>query len=462
MTACKTITPECAHKDRCGSRCDVRREVRVVVADTKYDCDHLEGTFLDDSHYDLLVDEDCDFYAPPSGIDGKCSEANIIFKLRKNVFSADEMRTCYEALSDAATGTQNRGAAGGFEKTGMLATREWVNDFQHEALEAMLKQGRTIDGRDFLEEVMDRREELEKKNTSARVWGRAAVLADHPQYEGWFDRWLEGVKDLPSEERKAAAEKACGYMSNTHYANEVMSGIAGYFDRYPRIPYGRATSYTEHNPERFKGCFQYVERLNEEFKYLLPERWARQRAAADKLDPRFLVGNTVFTTITVNKNFRTAAHWDAGDLSTGFSNLGVITNGKDYRGGYLVLPEFRVAVNIRPGDVLLINNHEGLHGNTAIEGDEGFERMSLVCYFREKMLDLGSWEYEQVRKLFVETRRQDRSHPEWRHLWNGVSPGMWDTQEWYDFLTKNLSEEEARKYHPEAFQKAATLEDLFG
>ena len=32
-------------------------EVRVITADKSLNCEHLLGTFLDESHYDLLIDE---------------------------------------------------------------------------------------------------------------------------------------------------------------------------------------------------------------------------------------------------------------------------------------------------------------------------------------------------------------------------------------------------------------------
>ena len=38
--------------------------VKVIVADRKHDCQHLLGQFVDESHYDLLVEEDCDVYMP--------------------------------------------------------------------------------------------------------------------------------------------------------------------------------------------------------------------------------------------------------------------------------------------------------------------------------------------------------------------------------------------------------------
>jgi hypothetical protein len=210
-------------------------------------------------------------------------------------------------------------------------------------------------------------------------------------------------------------------------------------------------------------AFPFLQSLNRGFKQLLPKRWSAQRAAANKIDPAFLVPETVFTTITVNKTFRTACHRDAGDFSDGLSNLLVLSNNGNYSGGYLVFPEVRVAVNVRPGDLLLVNNHEIIHGNTPIVlKDDEAERISLVCYLREGMLELGSKEYEEIRYNFVEFRRKNPEHPLQRRAWNGVSTGMWESQEWYDYLRQHGGEEMLNKYHPEVNQKESTLEGLFG
>ena len=145
------------------------------------------------------------------------------------------------------------------------------------------------------------------------------MLFRSPEYHGWFDKWVTGIHNLSREEQKEEAEFVIkNYISDTNYAQSVMSGIAGYFDRYPRIPYGRATAYTEKNPEAFAESFPFLNKLNDQFRELLPVRWGTQRACADKLDPRFLIDNTVFTTLTVNHNWRTACHRDAGDLHEGF------------------------------------------------------------------------------------------------------------------------------------------------
>jgi hypothetical protein len=120
-----------------------------------------------------------------------------------------------------------------------------------------------------------------------------------------------------------------------------------------------------------------------------------------------------------------------------------------------------MTIVVRPGDLLLVNNHEIIHGNTPIVCQEGSERISLVCYLREGMLNLGSKEYEDHRFNFVESRRKNKEHPLHKKLWNGVSEGMWNSNEWYNYLKANGGDEMVRKYHPEAFETVATLDDIW-
>lgn len=443
--------------------------VRVIVAKEKVDCQELLGQFLDTRHYDVLIEEDCDAYAPPDcDIDSKavcdkdCSscpkgmdESKIIFKFRKNYFSKEEQQAAYVGLREAAVETQNRGLAAG-PRAEKLGNREWVTQYEYDIVDYFRNPSANIFGEDPIEAIKKKHQKNPSQTSNKNhVWGITAVKKDNFD----FNTWVEKTKLLPVNEQIAEAIRVeSKYICSTTYANGVLSGIAGWFDRYPRIPYGRATSYTEKNFDKFKMSFPFLQTLANGFKELLPWRFSNQMEAASKIDEAFLVPGTPFTTITVNRTFRTAAHYDAGDLTTGLSNLLVLSNNGNYSGGYLVAPEYRVAVNVRPGDLLLINNHEVMHGNTPIELlDEEAERISLVCYFREKMLELGSKEYEDCRFDFVESRRMNKEHPghknsdgSERNLWNGVSSGMWDSEEWYEFCEKRLGRETLLKYHPEA------------
>ena len=432
-----------------------------VIIRKKIDSEETLGTFISKDYYDRILDTDCDLYA--ESLDGSCTEDNIIFKYRKNVFTKEEQDAAYAGLREAAVESQNRGMAAG-PRGDMLGAqgrggRDWVTSEELELLEFLSRPDNTDNFEDRTIESIRKRHKggIAKDETSGQVWLRSEVTKTYPEYHGWFDKWLAGLHNKPREEQRKEAEFIIkNYVSDTNYAQSVMSGIAGYFDRYPRIPYGRATSYTEKNLEKFALCYPYLRKLNQQFKKLLPIRWAAQNDCAQKIDKKFLIDDTVFTTLTVNHNWRTACHRDAGDLHEGFSNICGITSpdGKGWKGGQFILPEYRIAINIQPGDMLLVNNHGGIHGNDALIGDNN-ERVTIVAYFREKMLELKSWEYESLRKQFVDERRLNKDHPLQRNLWNGVSAGMWESQEWYDYMKAHNMED------PYKQEKTSSLEDFF-
>jgi hypothetical protein len=430
-----------------------------VIVRPKIDSEETLGTFISKNYYDRVIEDDCDLYA--QSLDGTLTEENIIFKFRKNTFTKEECDLAYAGLRDAATESQNRGMAAGPRGNQLGAegrgNRDWVTAEHLDILSFLARPLNTIEDGTTIESIKQNHKLFSKEETRGQVWLRSAVTKKYPEYHGWFDKWLLGIHNLSREEQiKEAQYVIDNYISDTNYAQSVMSGIAGFFDRYPRIPHGRACSYNEKQPDKFALSFSYLRKLNEQFKELIPGRWNAQNEQANLLDSRFRIADTVFTTLTVNHNWRTACHRDAGDLSTGFSNICGVTGpeGKGWRGGQFILPEYRIAVNLQPGDMLLVNNHEGIHGNDELIGEDN-DRMTIVAYFREKMVELKSWDYEQLRKQYVEERRGNKEHKYWRPLWNGVSPSMWEEQEWYDYLKAHNMEDPYEK------EKSANLEDFF-
>ena len=411
------------------------------------DREDILGKFATRDDFNLYIDDDCDLYSYNPNEPDQKDEGNIIFKFRKGVFSQKEQDLAYEGLREGATESQNRGLAAGPRGetlvSGKRGARDWVEPYQEQVIEY-------LSGYSLLEEFPKKGAAIDE--TRGRVWLRSKVDPEvYGEYEGWFDRWVERVKGLPKDQQIEQAAQVNKMISETNYAQTVMSGIAGYFDRYPRIPYGRPAAYNDKYPEKFEKSFPYLNKLNQVFQKELPVRWGRQRAAADKLDPKFLISDTVFTTLTINHNWRTAGHRDAGDLNAGFSNISGV--GKGWKGYVFTLPEWEVGINLQPGDLLLVNNHEGIHSNTEPEGEDN-DRLTIVAYFREKMVDLKSWDYECLRRQFVEERRANKDHPHQRPLWNGVSPGMWKDNEWKQYLSDhNLMDEDG------VFGN--TLEDFF-
>ena len=445
----------------------------VYVAHFLENEEDVLGKYVDETSYDILVENDADFYLP-AGLTGsqELTEDRIAFKFRKNVFTEDEQRGAYEGLYDAAVESNNRGLAAGPREESQ-GNRDWVTGFQQDIL-AYYEQGqpKSIDGSDPIEEIKEKHKVV-KDEIRGGVWLRLKVEAEFGTYKEFFPLCMDKLASMSVDEATEYSKKIrTQFISDTSYATAIWSGIAGFYGRYPRIPYGRPTAYVDHNREKFEKCYPFARKLESEFARMLPNRWDEQKKFADRLDNKFLIGeDTTFTTITVNttskdRNARMACHRDAGSLNAGFSNLTVVTKeGKNWKGGYLVTPEVRAAINCRPGDLLLIDNMRVIHGNTPIEapdsGEDDFLRMSLVFYFREDMDQLGSWEYEAMRRQFVDDRRKNESHKLWKPFWNGVSPSMWTDQEWYDYLESNMGREVVEQYHPEAYETKSSLEGFF-
>ncbi len=185
-----------------------------------------------------------------------------------------------------------------------------------------------------------------------------------------------------------------GSLSNIMEAKEfVDSGILGFFERTARFPYCRACAWNLKNPEKFDKIIPLALEAEEAFKLHANKRYEAQKRYTQKTHPDFLIKGTNFTTLTVNKNFRTAYHKDKGNLPQGLSCMSVIRKGK-WTGANLVFPSYDVAVKLDSGDLIIFDPHE-FHGNTPlVKITEDAIRCSIVYYFREKMQQCRSNEDE--------------------------------------------------------------------
>ena len=183
-----------------------------------------------------------------------------------------------------------------------------------------------------------------------------------------------------------------GKLSKSPKAKAVKSSIIGFSDRYPRIPYCRTSMWTQRNWKEYNNCLPYIKYVDAFFKQHAPARNIIQKKMAEQSSQDFIIKDTAFSTVTVNKNFRTAGHYDNGDLKEGFGNLGVISQGQ-YDGAITVIPRYGIGLDLKNGDLAIFDVHE-LHGNTETTTKTFYERISVVCYYREKMIYCGNAEYE--------------------------------------------------------------------
>jgi hypothetical protein len=205
--------------------------------------------------------------------------------------------------------------------------------------------------------------------------------------------------------------------SQRSYAKAVDSAIVGSFEATGPKQYCRLTAWTGRETEQWVGLWPYMQQIAKLLAEHVPDRYANQVREAEKTSPEWVIPNTPFTTVTVNNTYATGIHKDKGDLDAGFSTLTVLRSGR-FKGGVLGFPEFGVGVDMRHRDVLLMDAHSW-HGNTpfspepkrhpngTLDGDPGFERISVVCYFRTKMTTCGTAEDEAARQqVYAESRSQ--------------------------------------------------------
>lgn len=339
-----------------------------------------------------------------------------------SIFSEEEQLFAYRLLNSAATKTDNRATSTGAIIIG--GKTAFVSPEQEAILDTLksLTDELTIQQRlSALQIAIENYRGLKPNKAYKWVDGKSLNQVE-------FDTWWRSTAKLALDKRILAVNKFhLNHFSSRKYGMPALSGTIGFFGRDPNNNWARECSWNKNNHFLFQRVLPLIRRIDAAFREALPDRYRLQKEFVEKLDPRFVVKDTCFTTITVNKNYRTAAHRDAGDLSQGFSNISVFSNGRKFSGGHLVLPEFNVEVCLKPGDLLFVANHEYIHQNTAIQNDDPeSERLSLVCYAREDLAFAGTLEFEQLRSEFV--------------LKNKKFTRMWESKKWFDFLRTKLGE----------------------
>ena len=221
-----------------------------------------------------------------------------------------------------------------------------------------------------------------------------------------------------------------GKVSKMKVNNNVFSSVLGYFEETPfmKLPC-RLTSYTQRYFENYRKGIPFIQYLDKCFASLTPGEHKKQLIRASK-NPKFRIIGTAFSSVTINRNFRTGVHMDDGDFREGFGNLSVIERGK-YNGGYTIFPRYKIGFNVRTGDYLAMNVHE-FHCNTemietseqkkfnkslsqihfqdpstgTLGVDKKFTRLSFVCYLREKLINCKSSESEKYyKRIHFDTKK---------------------------------------------------------
>jgi len=106
-----------------------------------------------------------------------------------------------------------------------------------------------------------------------------------------------------------------------------------------------------------------------------------------KRHPKWAIPGTGMSTTTINYNYESHYHYDVGDFKQGFSTITVIEVGK-YSGALLVFPHYRIALDVRTGDVAVKQSHLHMHGNTKLVPlTPDAKRISFITYLKHRLAD---------------------------------------------------------------------------
>lgn len=169
------------------------------------------------------------------------------------------------------------------------------------------------------------------------------------------------------------------------YRPKITGGIVGYFEK----PTCRVTAFNRDHLEEWGELLRFIREVNRVFRKQFPKRYIPQRVATYESNQDWVIEGTAFSTMTVNlwdenHKARTVVHKDEGDFARGFGVISIVRSG-NYSGGELIFPEYRVAVDLHTGDVLLCDVHEWHCNNEITPISPGWERIATISYFRTKI-----------------------------------------------------------------------------
>ena len=159
------------------------------------------------------------------------------------------------------------------------------------------------------------------------------------------------------------------------------SAVYGYY-RYknpqPGLVKCGLTGPTKDNLELYLRIVEIEKRITSIYKHVLPKQYAEQMKYIDSLLPKWKTEGSAFTTVYALKNHPCAVHVDKFDIP---SATGVLTTTGMFTGNELCMPEYGIAFDVQPSDILFMDVHQ-LHGNFPRTGGD---RTSQIYFVRRGM-----------------------------------------------------------------------------
>jgi len=266
-----------------------------------------------------IIREDCDLYNIDNG--------ELIFSFKKNVISKEHYDLDEKIITYASSYSNNRGDAAGI--TNIKDLQKGMEHWKNHPVEVIDKHGNPLP-------------------------------EDHQQTTSFIK-----MKNGEINKRKRS--------------NQAMSNSIGGYDKSNVYPC-RLTNWTKKNIEQYKSLFPLSKCISDLYFSYVPDKWLYQYEKYSKSPKEFVIPETNFSTLTINRDWRTAAHKDRGDCKEGLTAF-TVKELDNFEGGELCFPNYDIGIDIREGDLLLFDPHV-THCNNKLTKNG---RVSFVFYLREKL-----------------------------------------------------------------------------
>lgn len=185
------------------------------------------------------------------------------------------------------------------------------------------------------------------------------------------------------------------------------SRIFGYRPRLEmRTDFCSSTSLASESPDEHALVCSLAKRIEELYQNTHPEGFKRHAdVTAEKVKGEWRIENSIFTSGIINKNNPLKYHFDTGNFNGVYSCMPVFKSG--VKGGYLSLPEYGIAVELKNNSIFMFDGQSIMHGVTPITYESPLSyRYSIVYYSLKRMWQCLEIDEELARVRQKKTKRE--------------------------------------------------------
>jgi hypothetical protein len=163
-------------------------------------------------------------------------------------------------------------------------------------------------------------------------------------------------------------------VSNRNDGTPSQAKTVGHLERNPvrQRDFCRMAGLATEDPEGHARILEYIGSTAAYYERLNPQLFAGHTEAAGKVLDQYRIGESPFTSAIINKDNVLPYHYDSGNFKDVWSLM--LGFKKDVEDGYLVVPEYDLALEVAD------NSLSGFDGQVALHGVSPFKKLSRYAY----------------------------------------------------------------------------------